>query len=423
MSRRAFGETLKQRGLDRETRRSASARMAPLGVAAAFGPGLLVMLADTDVSSVVTAAQSGAQWGYRLLALQFLLIPALYVAQELAARLGVGTGRGCARLIAETYGAPPAWLSVAALGVSCFAALVTQIAGLADVGLLFGLPRGATTAAAVAFILAMVWTRSYQSVERVAIGLGLFELAFLVVAWRSAPDSGQMLAEMTAPPLANPSFLTLVAANIGACVMPWTLFYQQSAVVDKRLEARDLGRMRLDTLGGAVLCQVITAAILIAAAATLRHPETEGIGGIARALTNSLGPLVGKTVFALGLSGSAMVATIVICLALAWTIGEMLGASAARPSEMPGFAPAFSCALALGGLVVAFYPDSIRLAIGAALINAVLLPLILLFLFGLARRRLVGALRMGSLESTIVGGLFLLAGGLSLACGVAGFLA
>lgn len=42
-------------------------------LAAALGPGLVVMLADTDAGSVLTAAQSGAQWGYRLLLLQFLI--------------------------------------------------------------------------------------------------------------------------------------------------------------------------------------------------------------------------------------------------------------------------------------------------------------------------------------------------------------
>lgn len=410
------------RDLD-DKRPAASALAARATLAAAFGPGLLVMLADTDVSSVVTAAQSGVQWGYRLLLLQILLIPVLYVAQELAARLGLATGRGCARLIAETYGAPIAWLAAAALGMSCFAALLTQIAGLGAIGMLFGAPRGATIALIIAAIVAMVWTRSYQSVERIAIGLGLFELAFLVVAWRSAPDGAQMLAEMVAPPLANPSFLTLVAANVGACVMPWTLFYQQSAVIDKGLTPRDVGRIRLDTFAGAVLCQAITAAILVAAAATLRQARPNGlddIAEIARALNGSLGPIVGKTVFALGLSGSALVATIVICLALAWTIGELLGGPAARPSQARGFAPAFGCALALAGLVVALYPDSVRLAIGAALVNAVLLPLVLLFIFVLARRNLTGALRLGRIEGPVIACLFVVTGALAIGCGVAG---
>ena len=45
---------------------------------AVFGPGIVVMLADTDAGSIITAAQSGAQWGYRLLLLQLVLIPILY---------------------------------------------------------------------------------------------------------------------------------------------------------------------------------------------------------------------------------------------------------------------------------------------------------------------------------------------------------
>jgi len=71
---------------------------------AVAGPGLVVMLADTDVGSIVTAAQSGVQWGYRLLGLQLLLIPVLYVVQELTVRLGIFTGRGHGELIREKFG-------------------------------------------------------------------------------------------------------------------------------------------------------------------------------------------------------------------------------------------------------------------------------------------------------------------------------
>ncbi|HEY4042453.1 MAG TPA: divalent metal cation transporter, partial [Rhodopila sp.] len=71
---------------------------------AVWGPGLLVMLADTDAGNVVTAAQSGAQWGYRLLPLVLLLIPLLYMVQELTVRLGIHTGRGHGELIRERFG-------------------------------------------------------------------------------------------------------------------------------------------------------------------------------------------------------------------------------------------------------------------------------------------------------------------------------
>ena len=83
----------------------AAARPRPLLVFVAnIGPGILVMLADTDAGNVVTAAQSGAQWGYRLLPLLLGLIPVLYMVQELAVRLGiftaVDTASSCAIIMA-----------------------------------------------------------------------------------------------------------------------------------------------------------------------------------------------------------------------------------------------------------------------------------------------------------------------------------
>ena len=58
---------------------------------AVFGPGLVVMLADTDVASVITTGQSGVPWSYRLL-LQLILIPVLYMMQGLT--LGLAILRG-----------------------------------------------------------------------------------------------------------------------------------------------------------------------------------------------------------------------------------------------------------------------------------------------------------------------------------------
>src|SRR3989338_4336597 len=88
-----------------------------------FGPGLVVMLADTDAGSIIVAAQSGAQWGYHLLLLQFVLMPILFIAQELAVRLGIVTGKGHGELIKKMFGKKWAWLSVSTLIVSCIGAM------------------------------------------------------------------------------------------------------------------------------------------------------------------------------------------------------------------------------------------------------------------------------------------------------------
>ena len=170
---------------------------------AVAGPGIVVMLADTDAGTIITAAQSGAQWGYKLLLLQFLLMPMLFVVQELTVRLGVVTGRGHGELIVERFGSGWAWLSVSTLMLACIGAIVTQLSGMAGVGELFGVP--AWTMMVGGGLLAMVWTGSYRSVERIAIALrpvraGLRAGAALAGRAAGSADPGPELAQM---PLGN----------------------------------------------------------------------------------------------------------------------------------------------------------------------------------------------------------------------------
>ncbi len=102
-----------------------------------IGPGTLVMLADTDAGSLILSAQSGAVWGYHLLLLQFLLIPVLFMAQELTLRLGLATGKGHGELIKEHFGKIWAWISIITLVFCCVGALLTELSGLVAVGELF----------------------------------------------------------------------------------------------------------------------------------------------------------------------------------------------------------------------------------------------------------------------------------------------
>src|ERR1700674_4918257 len=115
--------------VDRPPRRYLSWRR----FAVVAGPGVVVMLADTDAGSVITAAQSGAEWGYRLLLLQLVLAPILYVVQELTVRLGIVSGKGHAELIRDHFGRGWAWLSVATLVLACIGALLSELSGLAGV--------------------------------------------------------------------------------------------------------------------------------------------------------------------------------------------------------------------------------------------------------------------------------------------------
>jgi Mn2+/Fe2+ NRAMP family transporter len=412
---------------------SAATSLPPLArlkrLAAVLGPGLVVMLADTDAGSVITAAQSGAQWGYKLLLLQFLIIPMLFVAQELTVRLALCTGKGYGELILLRFGRVLARMAMATLAISCFGALLTQMSGLAGVGQLFGIPVWQTIAVTCGLILLMVCTASYHAVERVAIVLGLFELAFLVVAWHAKPDLAKLAGQLRQMPFSNPDYLYLLAANLGTSIMPWTVFYQQSALIDKGLDLSHLRASRLDTLLGAVLCQVVTAAVVIASAAAFgAHGggfTLDNVPQIAGAFTTVLGEQTGKLLFAMALCGGALVATIVVCLSAAWAFGEISGARhslADHPVEAPRFYAAFALLLLVGGVLVASGVNLVKLAIATGVINAVLLPVVLGFLFWLARYELPEAHRLKGWYAALVALLFLLTAGVGLYAGLAGAL-
>jgi Mn2+/Fe2+ NRAMP family transporter len=136
-------------------------------IALAVGPGLVAMQADTDAGSVITLAQSGAQWGYRLLLPNLLLMPFMFMAQEIALRLGLGTQRGAAELVLRRFGRVAAIVLLVALATSCFGALVSELSGLAGAAQVFGVPIGVTMVGAVVGLVVTVVSGSYRSVERV----------------------------------------------------------------------------------------------------------------------------------------------------------------------------------------------------------------------------------------------------------------
>ena len=367
---------------------------------AVFGPGLVVMLADTDVGSLVTAGQSGAQWGYRLLLIQVLLMPILYITQELTVRLGIHTGRGHGELICETFGRFWGWVSAAGLAVATAGALLSEFSGVAAVGDLYGVSRYVSLPLAAVALIAVVLTGSYRRVERAAIAIGLFEFAFFAVAWYAHPALGTVASEAVSIPYANPDYLYLCAANIGAVIMPWMVFYQQSAIADKGLRPEHLSAARADTAVGAVLTQLVMAAALVACAAVIGgdHKVTlDTVGDMAAALTPLLGAATGKLVFSLGVLGAGMVAAIVASLALAWGIGEVAGYQ--RSLELPPrraywFYGVYAVCIAGGAAVIAVAPDLVSLNVGVQVMNALLLPLVLFFLVALAIKSLPPGLRL-----------------------------
>ena len=359
------------------------------------------MLADTDAGSLITAAQSGARFGYRLVLPEVLLIPVLFVVQEMAARLGICTQQGHGILIKENFGTFWAILSALTLFISSVGALITEFVGIVGVGELFGISRWFTVSVVTAFLIAIALSGSYRSLERIGILVGLAELVFIPAMFLSHPSLSAFRSELSSMPIADHAYLFLLAANIGAVIMPWMIFYQQGAVIDKGIKEASIRHMRIDTAAGAVVTQLIMIGVVVSLAATVgrTHPGMSlvSVGGISRALEPFLGPVGAKVLLGCGVLGASLVAAIVASVASAWGLGEVFNwrhSLNLRPKEAKKFYLSYSLIHVLGAIIVLTSFDLVNLAVDIEVINALLLPVVLGFLLLLEARVLTTKYRL-----------------------------
>jgi Mn2+/Fe2+ NRAMP family transporter len=222
----------------------------------------------------------------------------------------------------------------------------------------------------------------------------------------SRPDTKALVEGLKSMPLGNSSYLLLVAANVGAVIMPWMIFYQQGAVVDKHLSVATIRQARHDTATGAVLTQLIMIAVVVTVASTVGahygDAALDTVGQISEALTPYLGHIGGTVLFGLGMLGAALVAAIVASLAGAWGLSEVFGwrhTLNERPNRATAkFYTTYALAHLIGAALVLGSVDLVNLAVDVEVMNALLLPIVLGLLLALEARALPEQWRMRGLH-------------------------
>lgn len=293
-----------------------------------LGPGFIVMIADMDAGSITTAGVSGANWGYKLIPLQILLIPILYLVQSMTSRLGCVTRKGHGELIREFYGEKWAMFATITLFLVVFSALITEFSGIAASGEIFGIPKVYTVGISFLILLFVVFTGSYKKAENIALIFSLSGFVFIPAAIFAHPDIHEIIFNglFAKQPLYNKDYIWLIAANAGAVIMPWMIYYQQSATVDKNLCKKDVKLAETDTLIGSIATQILMIAVIVMTAATLFKAGIKP--STAQAIGTSLIPLAGKyagLLFAIGLYSSSLLAAFVVSMAFTWAAGETWG--------------------------------------------------------------------------------------------------
>ncbi|KUL55409.1 manganese transporter [Streptomyces sp. NRRL F-4489] len=316
---------------DTAPRRGLSAKLKTL--LAIVGPGLIVMVGDNDAGAFATYGQAGQNYGTHLLWTLLLLVPVLYVNQEMVLRLGAVTGVGHARLILERFGKFWGAFSVIDLFLLNALTLVTEFIGVTLAAGYLGLPRVGAVLLAAAVIIASAFTGSFRRFERIAIGLCAASLLLVPLYFLVHPRTGQMAHDFLVPQLpTGPGGLSaamlLIIGIVGTTVAPWQLFFQQSYVIDKRITPRFLSYEKADLWLGIAVVVVGAAALMGCTAAAFAGTSGAGAftdtAGIAHGLAAHAGKLAG-VLFAIALLDASIIGAFAVSLSTAYAIGDVFG--------------------------------------------------------------------------------------------------
>jgi Mn2+/Fe2+ NRAMP family transporter len=370
--------------------------LAPAAPACSHSSGLIAANAGNDAGGIATYSSVGAKYGYGLLWTIVLITISLAIVQMLAARMGVVTGKGLAELVREEYGIRWSVFATSAVLIANLGICISDFVGVGAALGLAGIPAQVSVPIAAAGIWLIIVRGSYRSAERIFIWLTIPFFAYPIAAVLAHPNWGDVGKAIVVPHIhTSSSYLLLLIATAGTTITPYMQLYLQSAVVERGVREEELRNEEREAVAGALFANLIAAFIIIATGATL---FTHGIHSISSAAdaARALGPFAGRyaeVLFGVGLLGASLLAAAILPIATAYVISESLGYEKGvgrRREEAPVFVNIITAMIMISAFV-AIIPGVpvISLLIGVQVVNGVLLPINLFFIWRLARSRQV----------------------------------
>jgi Mn2+/Fe2+ NRAMP family transporter len=291
------------------------------------------MCGDNDAGAFSVYGQAGQNYGTHLLWTFVLLIPVLYVNQEMVLRLGAVTGVGHARLILERFGRFWGAFSVIDLFLLNALTIITEFIGITLAASYLGVPKIVAVLLAALVIIASAMTGSFRRFERIAMVFCAGSLLLIPVYVLSHPPAGQMARGFVVPAVPGAggqlaTVMLMIIGIVGTTVAPWQLFFQQSYVVDKRITPRFIPYEKADLVIGIGIVIVGGAAIMGATTAAFAGTAAAGhftdTAGLAAGLAAYAGKAAGA-LFAVALLDAAMIGAFAVSLSTAYALGDILG--------------------------------------------------------------------------------------------------
>jgi Mn2+/Fe2+ NRAMP family transporter len=358
---------------------------------AVIGPGLIVMTGDNDAGAFGTYAQAGQNYGTSLLWVLLLLMPVLYVNQEMVLRLGVVSGVGHARLILERFGKFWGAFSVIDLFILNALTIITEFIGI-SLGLDYlGIPKVPGVLISSVVIVAAASTGSFKRFERVCLTLVAGSLLLVPILVMIHPNVRQVARDFLIPSVPEGADLSkvvlLIIGIVGTTVAPWQLFFQQSYIIDKRITPRFMNYEKADLWLGIVIVIVGAAAIMAFTAATFAGRSEFGnftdAGGVADGLAKYVGKAAG-ILFAVALIDASIIGAAAVGLSTSYALGDVLGLKHSlhrKVSDAMSFYAVFAGILLISAVIVLIPGSPLGLlTVGVQVLAGILLPSATVFL-------------------------------------------
>lgn len=361
---------------------------------AVVGPGLITSNVDNDAGGIGTYSAAGAHFGYALLWSLIPMTVALYVSEEMCARMGVITGKGLSDLIREEFGFRPTFfVMLAALAVDLFNT-VAEFSGVAEASEVMHVSKYISVPLAAIAVWLLVIYGTYRIVEKIFLVACAFYLSYVVSALLAKPDWLLAAHETVIPSIhINTPYLVMLIGLVGTTIAPWQFFYLQAGFVEKRVGPRQYKHAKWDVMVGSISCMVIVFFIIVCCGATLNRHGLVDISSAGQA-AQALVPLAGKWaagLFAFGLLNASLFAASILPLSTAHVICEGLGFEAGldrKFKEAPTFYSLYTLLIVVGaGIILIPKAPLWKILIYSQVGNGIWLPIVLIFILLLINRR------------------------------------
>ncbi len=338
-----------------------------------------------EAGSISTAAQAGSEFGFQLLWAIAAATVMLAMLVEMSGRLAAVSRRSLAAAVRERFGVHFQIVPLTAELLIDVLLLAAEIGGAAiALKLLTGVALQWWVIPIGLLIWLVLWLCGFGVIEYGIGLLGLVTLAFVVSAWQTQPDTGDLGASLipSLPEHDLARYAFLAVSILGATVSPYLLNFYASGAVEEKITESELWVNRTTAYMGMCFGGVVSMGVLVTSAMVL-GPQSIVVDSYDQAALMFV-PLFERwavplfaAALGIGCFGAAVELTLNAGYLFAQFFGWSWGANKPR-RDAARFTLAFTIVLVAGLLVSLIGFDPLRLTLISVALTVVIMPAVVL---------------------------------------------